>query len=82
MLLTIFKIFFLSLLSFSIGSTVFANESKTEIKDYSSFFDESLNDMQEEADIAKEDGKKGILIMFEMDECPFCARMKNCIKSH
>jgi thioredoxin-related protein len=35
--------------------------------------------MQEEADIAKEDGKKGILIMFEMDECPFCARMKRTV---
>jgi len=51
----------------------------TEILDYANFFDESLNDMQEEAEIAKEEGKKGLLIMFEMDECPFCKRMKKTV---
>ena len=42
----------------------------------SSFFDDSFGDFQEELENAKEQGKKGILLMFEMDECPFCARMK------
>ncbi|KAG1661933.1 hypothetical protein GQR58_021208 [Nymphon striatum] len=30
-------------------------------------------------EIAVEEGKKGILLMFEMDECPFCARMKKTV---
>ena len=42
----------------------------------SHFFDESFGDLQEELATAKEQGKKAILIMFEMEECPFCRRMK------
>ncbi len=52
---------------------------QTKIRDYTQFFDESLNDMQEESEIATEEGKKGILLMFEMDECPFCKRMKKTV---
>ena len=40
------------------------------------FFDQSLGDFKEELQVARDEGKKGILIMFEMDECPFCHRMK------
>ncbi len=40
------------------------------------FFDQSLGNFSEELAVAKEEGKKGVLIMFEMDECPFCHRMK------
>lgn len=40
------------------------------------FFDQSLGDFSEELETARDEGKKGILIMFEMDECPFCHRMK------
>ena len=40
------------------------------------FFDQSLGNFQEELEVARDEGKKGILIMFEMDECPFCHRMK------
>jgi thioredoxin-related protein len=40
------------------------------------FFDQSLGDFSEELAVARDEGKKGILIMFEMDECPFCHRMK------
>ncbi|MEL0583656.1 MAG: thioredoxin family protein [Candidatus Thiodiazotropha sp. (ex. Lucinoma kazani)] len=42
----------------------------------SHFFDQSLGNFSDELELAKEEGKKGILIMFEMDECPFCHRMK------
>jgi thioredoxin-related protein len=41
------------------------------------FFDQSLGDFSEELQVARDEGKKGILIMFEMDECPFCHRMKS-----
>ena len=40
------------------------------------FFDQSLGNFSEELQVARDEGKKGILIMFEMDECPFCHRMK------
>lgn len=44
-----------------------------------SFFDQSLGDFSEELTTAREEGKKGIFIFFEMDECPFCHRMKTTI---
>ena len=40
------------------------------------FFDSTFGDFKEELARAKEEGKKGVLLMFEMDECPFCQRMK------
>lgn len=40
------------------------------------FFDESFGDLTEELENVRDQGKRGILIMFEMDECPFCHRMK------
>lgn len=41
------------------------------------FFDQTFGDFQEELANAREAGKQGVLLMFEMDECPFCHRMKN-----
>jgi thioredoxin-related protein len=43
------------------------------------FFDETFGDMSEELQNARDQGKTGILLMFEMDECPFCHRMKTTI---
>jgi thioredoxin-related protein len=40
------------------------------------FFDTTFGDFAEELANAKDNGKKGILVMFEMDECPFCHRMR------
>lgn len=40
------------------------------------FFDATFGDFSEELETAKEQGKQGILIFFEMDECPFCHWMK------
>jgi len=56
-----------------------ASSAKVETRDVAKFFDESFNDMKEELETAKTDGKKGLLIMFEMDECPFCHRMKTTV---
>lgn len=47
--------------------------------DASKFFDDTLGDFSEELEMAREQGKKGILLFFEMDECPFCHRMKTTI---
>jgi thioredoxin-related protein len=43
------------------------------------FFDQSLGDFQEELANARDQGKQGVLLFFEMDECPFCHRMKETI---
>lgn len=48
---------------------------------YSDFFNDSFGDLQEELDVAKEEGKKGVMLFFEMDDCPFCTRMKKSILS-
>ena len=46
---------------------------------YQFFFEQSLGDLAEELEIAREEGKKGIFMFFEMDECPFCHRMKETV---
>lgn len=43
------------------------------------FFDHSFGDYQEEIEMARDDGKRGVFIFFEMDDCPFCHRMKETI---
>ncbi|MCW8824992.1 MAG: thioredoxin family protein [Gammaproteobacteria bacterium] len=40
------------------------------------FFQESFWDFSEELEMAREEGKKGIVIFFELTECPFCHWMK------
>ncbi|WP_019625032.1 thioredoxin family protein [Thioalkalivibrio sp. ALJT] len=41
------------------------------------FFDPTFGEFPEELEEARTAGKKGILIFFEMADCPFCHRMKN-----
>lgn len=43
------------------------------------FFDTKLGNFQEELAAAKQQGKKGIMFFFELDDCPWCARMKATI---
>ena len=43
------------------------------------FFNDTFGDFSEEIETARDEGKKGVLIMFEMDDCPFCARMKSTV---
>jgi thioredoxin-related protein len=46
---------------------------------YVHFFQQSLGDFSEELVVAKEDGKKAVMLFFEQDECPFCHYMKNTV---
>jgi thioredoxin-related protein len=46
---------------------------------YEHFFDQTFGDFPEELVRAREEGKQGILLFFEMDECPFCHRMKQTV---
>lgn len=43
---------------------------------YKFFFNETWGDMTEELAKAKEEHKAGVMVFFEMDECPFCHYMK------
>lgn len=40
------------------------------------FFHQSFNNLQEEAETAREEGKMGIFVMFNDPNCPWCAKMK------
>jgi len=46
---------------------------------YTHFFEQSLGDLAEELEIARDNGKKGVFLFFEMDDCPFCHRMKQTV---
>lgn len=66
------KILFLGFalaLSFGIAS---ANEF---CDPHECFFDTNFGEFNEELLAAREEGKKALLLVFEMDECPWCARM-------
>jgi thioredoxin-related protein len=43
------------------------------------FFDIKMGDFKNELATAKKEGKTGIMIMFEQEDCPFCFRMKHAI---
>ena len=43
---------------------------------YAYFFNQTFGDFPDELSMAREEGKKGIMLFFEMDECPFCHYMK------
>jgi thioredoxin-related protein len=51
-----------------------------EVRDpHQHFFMPKMGDFKDELDTARAEGKQGVLIMFEMDECPWCTRMKATI---
>lgn len=43
------------------------------------FFDQKLGDFKGDLAVAKKEGKAGIMLMYELDDCPFCDRMKKTI---
>jgi len=64
-------LFLLFFFSFMMNSVIAATKNPEEY-----FFDESFGNFAEELESAKEQEKKGILVFFEMDGCPFCHWMK------
>lgn len=59
---------------------LFAAPVQAETRDpVNHFFQPKFGDFQAELDVAKQQGKKGIFLFFEMDDCPFCERMKTTI---
>lgn len=43
------------------------------------FFQPKFGDLRADLQEAKKQGKRGIFLFFEMDDCPFCERMKTTI---
>ncbi|MCK5359599.1 MAG: thioredoxin family protein [Gammaproteobacteria bacterium] len=66
------KIFYvLSLILFAMAPA-YAQTSDAE----TGFFQQGFGDLTEELEIAREEGKKGVFIMFDDKDCPWCAKMK------
>lgn len=65
--------YLLSILILALSSNSFAGEPRDP---YKFFFHESWGDLPEEVQKAKEQKKAGMVVFFEMDECPFCHYMK------
>ena len=42
----------------------------------SGFFQQSFGDLSDELQVAKDEGKKGVFVMFDDKDCPWCAKMK------
>ncbi|MCB1802049.1 MAG: thioredoxin family protein [Gammaproteobacteria bacterium] len=59
------------------SSPVLAETATRDAGEY--FFNETFGNYREELANARDAGKQGILLMFEMDECPFCHYMKTRI---
>ena len=68
------KLFAALLFIFSLGS---AQAETRDAQEY--FFDVKMGDFKSELANARKEGKTGILIMFELSDCPFCYRMKHTI---
>ncbi len=46
---------------------------------YKYFFNETFGDYSEELAHARDQGKLGVMMFFELDDCPFCHRMKETV---
>lgn len=63
-----------------IALALLAQPALAEVRDpHTHFFMSKLGDFKDELATARQEGKQGVLIMFEMDDCPFCARMQGTI---
>ena len=69
------RILFAALLFLLCSGTGFAATRDAE----QNFFDLKMGDFKSELATAKKEGKTGIMIMFELEDCPFCYRMKHTI---
>lgn len=43
------------------------------------FFHQSFGNLQEETETAREEGKLGVFIMYEQDDCPWCQKMMTTV---
>ena len=72
-----FIVFSILLLSAAHANTNESSGATRDAMDY--FFHQSFNNLQEEAELAREEGKIGIFVMFNDPDCPWCKKMKATI---
>ncbi len=72
---------YLPLFIITIGFALLSNLNSLAGADASGFFDDSFGDLQEELAIARQEGKQGVMLFFETEDCPFCHRMKRDVFS-
>ena len=75
-MMKVLQIFLFGMVMISFAPTGYAEVGRDP---YVYFFDQTWNVFQEELQKARAEGKKGIFLFFEMDECPFCHRMKTTV---
>ncbi|MEA1888258.1 MAG: thioredoxin family protein [Pseudomonadota bacterium] len=64
-------------LNFIFYLLVIAGVAQAQVRDVNEgFFQQSFGDLSDELVTAKEEGKKGVFIMFDDKDCPWCAKMK------
>lgn len=65
-----------------IALLLLANSAFAEMRDVQNyFFQPKLGDFKAELETSRQTGKSGVLLMFVMEDCPFCARMEANILS-
>ncbi len=69
----------LTYLPILLALTMLNTSAAEQLDPYEHFFETGFGDYAEELARAREENKKGILLFFEMDECPFCHRMKTTV---
>jgi thioredoxin-related protein len=63
-----------------VGLLLVALSSVAETRDpLQYFFDQKLGDFHSDLETAKKEGKLGVLLMFEQEDCPWCHRMKETV---
>ena len=72
-----YRKFAITMLLLAVGFTGTAAEEIRSPDTY--FFHESFGDLTEELQIARDEGKFGVMVMFEANDCPWCERMKRNI---
>lgn len=70
-------LFYLMLLPAAPVMAVATDELPRDAMEY--FFHQSFNNLEEELEIAREENKDGIFIMFSDKDCPWCLKMKTTI---
>lgn len=72
-------ILLLCLLSLCGGRVIADSADKIPRDPMEYFFHQSFNNLEEELEIAREENKSGVFIMFSDKDCPWCLKMKTTI---
>lgn len=62
--------------SLLVGTVLPLSAAETTRDPMQHFFQQGFNNLPDEVETAKSGGQQAILVMFEADDCPWCAKMK------